>query len=363
MSVRWAGDVGSIHEVLARHDNALNTLRLALATVVIVEHSYSLVHGPEGPLPYAGGFAVDGFFAISGFLITGSRTRMGMLPYLWRRGLRILPAYWTVLLFTAVAIAPVSARLTGSPFAWEEAGKYVTWNSMLFTPVLGVGETPHGVLYAGLWNGPLWTLVFEAGAYAIFGLLVALPAFGVRAASSVVLCLAVVTTGQFGAGLAPGFAPDLARLWAFFGAGVLMWFLRERMPSSPWVAGCAVVVVGATVATNYTLYLAVAPIPLAFALLWLGARLPIRAGTRNDISYGLYLFAYPLQQLMIIAGVAAAVGSLGFAVLSVAVTVPVAWASWLIVERPSMRLRRIVPAVAHPARGVRPDSVVPSQAV
>lgn len=363
MSMGCAEGSGPVAERLAGRDNALNALRLALATVVIVAHSYSLVHGPGGPLPYAGGFAVDGFFAISGFLIAGSRTRMAMLPYLWRRGLRLMPAYWTVLLFTAVVIAPISAKLTGRSIAWADAGKYVTWNSLLFTPVLGVSGTPHGVLYEGLWNGPLWTLSFEAGAYALFGLLIALPAFGVRAAASLVLCLAVVSVLQFGAGVAPGFAPDLARLWGFFAAGVLMWMLRERMPSSPWPAVAAVVVVGGVLATNYVLYLAVAPVPLAFALLWLAARLPVRAGARNDISYGLYLFAYPLQQLMIIAGVAAAAGPLGFALLSVAMTVPVAWASWLAVERPSLRLRRLVPVAVADTLSVSTVPVAPARAV
>ncbi|WP_461048909.1 acyltransferase family protein [Terrabacter koreensis] len=90
-------------------------------------------------------------------------------------------------------------------------------------------------------------------------------------------------------------------------------------------------------------YLGLTPFPLAFLLLWLGARVPVRLGARNDISYGVYLFAFPLQQLMAVAQVPRAVGSFWFAVLSIAVTIPVAWASWLLVEKPSMRLRRLVP--------------------
>ncbi|WP_082622908.1 acyltransferase [Terrabacter sp. Root85] len=361
MPVRGSGGAERLHVGLTGGDNALNALRLVLASIVILEHSYSLVHGPGGPMPYAGGFAVDGFFAISGFLITGSRTRMGMRPYLWRRALRIVPAYWAVLLFTALVVAPVSAKITSSPYAWDEAGKYVTWNSMLVTPILGIGGSPHGVPYAGLWNGPLWTLTFEAGAYLFFGLLVALPGFGARTASRILIGLSVLTTMQFGAGVAPRFDPDLARLWAFFAAGVLLWFIRERLPSSPWMAVAAAGVVTGCLASNHTLYLAVAPLPLAFALLWLGARLPLRVGTRHDISYGLYLFAYPLQQLMIIAGVAASVGSVWFAVLSVAITVPVAWASWLLVERPSMRLRRLVPVGGRPTPVVPLETVAPAQ--
>ena len=87
----------------------------------------------------------------------------------------------------------------------------------------------------------------------------------------------------------------------------------------------------------------------------------IRVGSRNDISYGVYLFAFPLQQLMAVAGVPEAVGLVWFAVLSVAVTVPVAWASWLLVERPSMRLRRFIPVTAHPAKVPTVEAVVPAR--
>jgi len=56
-----------------------------------------------------------------------------------------------------------------------------------------------------------------------------------------------------------------------------------------------------------------------------------------------------------------AVGLEWFAVLSVAVTVPVAWASWLIVERPSMRLRRLVPASGRPSPVGPVEVVAPAQ--
>ncbi|WP_435987258.1 acyltransferase family protein [Terrabacter sp. LjRoot27] len=357
MPVRGQGKPALLHVRLAGRDNALNALRLMLAAMVILEHSRSFIHGPGGTLAYAGGFAVDGFFAISGYLIAGSRSRMGMKPYLWRRALRLMPAFWSTLLLTALVIAPLSASLDGSVYSWSGAGRYVIGNSMLFMPVLGIGDTPSGGYYVGLWNAPLWTLVFEAGAYLFFGLIIAFPGFGARSALSVLACLSALVVVQQAAGLAPWFNPDFARLWSFFAAGVLLWFVREWMPSTPWLVIAASGAVTLMLATSHALYLALAPVPLTFVLLWLGARLPIRSGARNDISYGMYLLGCPLQQLMISAGVAAAVGAAWFAVLSVAVTVPVAWASWLLVERPSMRLRRLVPVVAHPT------AVVPVEAV
>ena len=53
-----------------------------------------------------GGVAVAGFFFFSGFLITRSRRRPGIVRYFWRRCLRIFPAFWCALLLTAFVLAP-----------------------------------------------------------------------------------------------------------------------------------------------------------------------------------------------------------------------------------------------------------------
>ena len=81
-----------------------------------------------------------------------------------------------------------------------------------------------------------------------------------------------------------------------------------------------------------------APLPLAIVLLWLGAKLPIRIGARNDISYGMYIYAFPVQQLIFFT-FGASLQPWWFALVSFAATVPFAWASWSGVERPAMRLR------------------------
>lgn len=333
-----------VHRRLGERDNALNAVRLLLATFVVIDHSFKAATGLPGPWPYLGGFAVDGFFGVSGYLIAGSRARMEMRPFLWRRALRLMPAYWALLLFTAILVAPVSTLISGHGYDWASAATYVVKNALLFTTQMGIVGTPLDVAYEGLWNAATWSLPYEAAAYVVFGLLVAVPRFRARSAALVCVALAACVVVQFGMGLGAHVPPELTRLWSFFAAGVLLWFLRERLPTSAALCIPAAGVIVGTLFLERAWYLTLAPIPLAFLLLWLGARLPVRLGARNDISYGVYLFAFPLQQLMAVGKVPEVVGPFWFAVLSIAVTLPIAWASWLLVERPSLRLRSMVPA-------------------
>ncbi|MES2723643.1 MAG: hypothetical protein V4656_10880, partial [Pseudomonadota bacterium] len=52
-----------------------------------------------------------------------------------------------------------------------------------------------------------------------------------------------------------------------------------------------------------------------------------------DMSYGLYIYACPIQQILVMSG------TLSFWA-SVAATLPFAVASWFMVERPALRLKR-----------------------
>ncbi len=84
--------------------NSLNFLRLMFALVVLVGHAatlggyswqLSLIHSPLQDI------AVNGFFAISGYLITASALRSNTVRYLWQRVLRIFPGYWVCLVTVA----------------------------------------------------------------------------------------------------------------------------------------------------------------------------------------------------------------------------------------------------------------------
>ena len=88
----------TLQERLGDRHNRLNAIRLVLASVVILGHAWPLT-GADGPsLELLSDVAVNGFFVLSGYLIAESRVRTRLVPYLWRRFLRIYPAFLVSLL-------------------------------------------------------------------------------------------------------------------------------------------------------------------------------------------------------------------------------------------------------------------------
>ena len=321
-------------------DNALNAIRLALALLVVFGHSYVLGYGTTPPLPGIHDRAVDGFFVVSGFLIAASRARMPIGPFAWRRALRIYPGLWVCLVVTALVIAPATAALTGEQWTLTDGASYIVANATALSPQWNIGGTLASLPYPTAWNGSLWTLTYELGCYAGVAVIFTATKRRVEVVGGVLVACAALTVLNPPAMLVPA-----VRLAGFFAAGSLIYLLRDRLPCTARLA----VVAGAAAVAFYLLgeraFVALAPLPLAYSLLFLGATLRCRVGSRNDISFGVYVYAFPLQQMLVAAG-AAALPVSAFVALCVAATTALAWPSWLLVERPTLRLARRQPTRA-----------------
>jgi peptidoglycan/LPS O-acetylase OafA/YrhL len=326
--------------------NALNAIRLGLALLVIVWHSFPLTGTALAIAPVRqllGNVSVDGFFAISGFLITSSWLRRPeWRTFVWARLLRIMPAFWVALILTAALIAPAATYLTAGRLPagfWTGAARYLLDNSALYVGRYDIAGTPLGVPYPHVWNGSAWTLFWEALCYVgvlalgVLGLLrrrgVAVVAFALALAGLLAVTLGVVDNG---------WVRDASRFATMFLAGVLVQRFQDRIPvRRVWVLAAAVLVAASAFLPDYRL---VAALPLAYLLVVLGAwGTSARLRFPNDLSYGVYIYAFPLQQTLASAHLWRA-GPLVFMVASIALTVPVAAASWFFVERPALRLKR-----------------------
>jgi len=338
----------TIEDVFDPARNSLNAIRLLLAATVIVSHSW-LVNGMGLP-PMVGGtdpglVAVAGFFAISGYLVTSSRLRASSLrSYLWRRFLRIYPAFITALVVVAFVFAPLSALIDpSSQVNWGSAGLYVLSNAGLFLRQVTVEHTLINNAFPFVWNVPLWTLFYEAGWYLFVGVLVSFMPRRLLNLAWIAL-LAICTTLSLIFHLWPGFIvfpilDNMASLGSFFCAGALLFAYRTRIPSSPLIAAIAVVL--AVLLCSLGVFKPLAAVAVAYLVFYAGSHLPFTGvGRRNDISYGMYIYGFPIQQLLILVLGGAALPLWLFALSSVAATVPLAWLSWLAVEKPALRMRR-----------------------
>lgn len=359
-------DRRTIAGLLDPRANALNFVRLVLASSVIFWHAFPL-SGRAFPFEPAaqisGSIAVDGFFAISGFLLAGSWLhKPHLLTYAKNRFLRIVPAFWVCLLVVAFIFAPLAALAqdgsTGSVFQGPHAGPlYVLQNAGLSMRFYDVAGSPLGVAREGVWNGSLWTLRWEAFAYVGLALLGLLGLLRRRAVVLVVLVLLWLASVAIAVGVLPAgyWQSTGSRLGLMFVCGMVLSLYGERIPASRrWAAAAGALLVLSPFLPDYRILGAPA---LAYLVVWFGGALTherLRLADR-DISYGLYIYAFPVQQGLVLAG-AASWPVLVYSLAALVLTVPLAIASWLLVERPALRLktrrarsgRRVGAQPAHP---------------
>lgn len=351
-------------EVFDPRKNALNALRLALATEVILFHSFPITkHMPPAAanqLLFSVG--VDGFFAISGFLISRSwLTDPHLRDYLAARALRILPGFYVCLIVTAFVFAPVSEAIQGrsakrvlfssAPF------EYVLRNSGIVYLQFSVGDTPHGTPAGANWNASMWSLIWEVLCYLIVAIIGVVGLANRRWVSPALLVLALLGALVLPPLTFPGVwtIPQLAvRSAIMFASGALLYQWRDVIPARWSLVAVSVVIV--LVAGQLPDYRVVGGLPLAYAVVVSGALLKNkRLRLRTDVSYGVYIYAFPMQQLLAVCGLWRLNPFAFFAISAAATLVPAAL-SWFLIEKRALALkarlkrRNTVPAVESDAR-------------
>lgn len=344
----------TLQERLGDRHNHLNAIRLALASLVILGHAWPLT-GADGPgLVFLSDVAVNGFFVLSGYLIAESRVRTGLVPYLWRRLLRIYPAFLVCLLLVAAVFAPLAAAVEGRPLDLASAAGFVLSNADLKMSQWGIDGTLTAVPAPHSWNGSLWTLFHETLAYLTIGLVLS---FAVAARHArwvlpamflLVLVLRALAVGPLD--VAPGVYLNGARLMGYFLVGAAIWaWAGAWRPTWVHVAGAGVAYAVLTDSGWADLY---GQVPLAVLLLGLGAVPSDNWTTRTDLSYGVYIYAYPVQQLLVLLGTASW-GVAANSLLVVLLTLPLALLSWTLVEKPALRAKAWLDPRDRPGRRPR----------
>ena len=242
--------------------------------------------------------------------------------------------------------APLSVAIQGGParscYGSSAPLEYILKNSAVAYLQHDVGGTPRDIPSPGAWNASLWSLIWELLCYlAVAGIGVAGLA-NRRWVSPLILVLASVAAVFLPPLTFPGVwtIPQLAvRSAIMFSAGAVMYQWREVIPARWSLVAVSVVIVLA--ASQLPDYRVVGALPLAYAVIVTGTLLKNRRlRLRTDLSYGVYIYAFPIQQLLAVCGLAALLHPTLFFVVAAAATLPLAALSWFVIEKPSMSLKR-----------------------
>jgi len=321
--------------------NNFDLLRLVAALSVIFSHAFLLAENSQDHDPLmmlTGGQAILGlagvfvFFTISGYLITQSfeSTRLPLV-FLAKRALRIFPGLLGCLLVCVFVIGPLVTRLPLAEY-FAQPGTYLF---LLHNAVLDVeyNRLPGVVFWSGniggIVNGPLWSLPCEALLYLmLFGLglcrLLILPVCLLLLAAGVAALCIDIAGNTFGSAL---------WLLGFFAAGMCCYRLRgSGIFARHWAL---LALLGLVLSVPARLFLVGFALFGSYLTIYLAVnrRLPVVPAARfGDLSYGLYIYGWPIEQCVIYFSGGTAPWWEVF-LISVALAVPTAFLSWHLVEK------------------------------
>ena len=324
-------------------DNNFDFLRVAAAVGVLVSHQFSITGRPEPVLlgVSLGGVCVLVFFAISGFLVAGSWDHdPNARRFAARRLLRIWPGLLVACLLVALVLGPAVSQLSlqeyySSSLTWSYLAQLNFWEFQSRLPgVFSGNPIPESA------NGSLWTIPIEIRCY------LALMVVGVLGLMRKTLLLPIAFVAfavwfffLFKTGYDQPIRMNLQMAVVFFCAAAmyqlrskwlphrhLAWLLTWSATLSLWFGGMPEIA--------YTLGL-----PVMTVLFGTGS-LPVlrRTGRFGDVSYGLYIYAYPVQQTVVWLSDNKLPFGWSLALVTIITTV-LAWLSWTLIEKPALQLK------------------------
>jgi peptidoglycan/LPS O-acetylase OafA/YrhL len=323
--------------------NNFDVLRLCFAAIVVLAHCADL--SQQHSLSWAARLvnsrvAVEGFFAMSGYLIVASYERSSsFISYVRKRALRILPAYWATLLFSlllgsALSTLPLS-QFAESFDTWKYIFANLTFANFLHPSLPGLFV--HNPEDSAV-NGALWTIKIELMFYLLVPAIAALcRRFGAWQSLLVLFLLSIL----YQAGCERLHQPKLAKQFpgqlCFFVVGILVHYhlpliflYRKWVLAITVFAYCAYLTLGGIALEAIAVPLAV----FCVAFLFPHVQGPTKYG---DFSYGIYVFHFPIIQALIAVGLFDKSPCLAMGTVFASVTL-LAIASWKLIESPSLRL-------------------------
>ncbi len=315
--------------------NSLDALRLVAALMVLYSHQHAVFGLPEPTLlgwNTWGGAGVSIFFVLSGYLVWSSWLRDSrVVPFLLRRALRIFPGLWVVVILSVLVMGPWATVMDVTsyfkhPWTWQYFDN--AWLSIFYVlPGVFAGNAMPGIV-----NGSLWSLPVEFLCYLVL-VVVGWLLLRAREQTPLILVLAwwmAVGGASFGPKLLGTVYTTHCEMAALFAAGVLYGQWRSQpFAALEWVlllAGLlAFSVIGPRgIERSGKLLVAITLVHVAAnwqRMAWLG-------DTVGDLSYGVYIYAFPVQQAVVHWTSGQQWSWEGALLLSISITLAFSYVSW-----------------------------------
>lgn len=341
----------SLEERATGKNNHFNLLRIILSFLVFFCHCYALRFGKKAnvmdPISglighWIGDLAVDGFFALSGYLVTGSLFRSNSFTrYLWARVIRIYPGLIVMLILLIVFMSSMSSVSLKAYLTSRETLSLILHNATL---IWDIRYTLPGVfsdnLYPRAVNGSLWTLTYEVRFYLLIGALwfTMKPLGAFRKFSFLLLTILTLLSLCFHEHVGLDLEAHYIRFGIIFCVGSLLWQI------SPFVPTSRAFFVIAALLTAYALRSPQPPISymllmpyVAICAAYLKIPLISPYARVGDYSYGLYIYSFPVQQTFSHYYPSMDIGT--YIGLTFTVTMVLSYFSWQYVEKPCLALK------------------------
>lgn len=355
----------TLGQQLEEHNNfgpGFNFARIFLAYAVVIWHSVAVADNwakqalltDIWPFIYA---ILPMFFALSGFLVTGSALRLPLREYIFNRVFRIFPALGVDVAISALIIGPIFTTVALSVYFTDP--NFIQY----FGNVVGMIQYDlPGVFvnntFPGIVNSALWTVPYEIGCYIIMSMLIYLGL--IRSWKWVLGCaIAIVVTAITCHQLALGQGDDFISRWMqfllfhkgsslipSFLVGSAIFLLKDRIPYSfnlalgMVLAYLACAWIGGPSLYEHPTFIGLSSFPLAYIVVWVGLT-PIKIPDileKGDYSYGIYLYHFPIMQAL-----NSIFGFSSWWSLSIGCIIPVtlfAAFSWHAIEKPTLKMRK-----------------------
>lgn len=339
-----------VGHILPRDRNNFNLLRLAAASAVVISHAIYLHPDHKNYQVLSdvnfydlGAHAVNVFFVLSGLTVAASLSRStSTLEFIAARALRILPALAACALLTILLGVILTSCATG-----QFLSDMRVWRYGVQTLLLGLGSASAGLpgVFAenpvpSTVNGSIWTLKYEVACYL---LLAATGWLGLLTRYRFAWLLGISWTlaglflfVRFGRNIEA--VDQAARFWLCFTLGVAYFVYRDSIPLT--VIGVAALGLVFWTSIGSGLERLVSLVATSYAVVWF-AKLPTGRlrylANKVDLSYGMYIFGWPISQTLIL--MRPEINVVWLVLLSLGSSAAVALPSWMWIERPTLRAR------------------------